>query len=81
MGQQLPLYSAEEFVLDILQEGGPEILADIALKCIALGVATGILEINALLKFAQAVQRHDELIRNHFLDAGARAGSFGLPRA
>jgi hypothetical protein len=81
MGQILPLYSAEEFVLDILKEGGPEMLADVAIKCIALAIASGALEINALVKFALAVQRHDELIVGHFLEAGTRSGSFRLPDA
>lgn len=75
------LYSTEEFVLDILKEGGPDMLADIAIKCTALAIATGGLDINTLLKFALAVQRNDELITSHFLDAGTRSGSFRLPRA
>ena len=81
MGQAFPLYSAEEFVLDILKEGGPTMLADVAIKCVALAIASGTLEINTLVKFALAVQQHDELIVSHFLEVGTRCGSFRLPDA
>lgn len=74
-------YSTEEFVLDLLKTDGPDVLADIALKCLALSLATGRLEINSLIQFALNVQQHAERVAGHFRDAGARAGNFRLPRA
>lgn len=87
MGQTTPFtldalpYSTEEFVLDLLKTDGPDVLVDIALKCLALAVATGRLEINSLIQFTLGVQQHADMISDHFRDAGARSGSFGLPRA
>lgn len=87
MGQTTPFildalpYSTEEFVLDLLKTDGPDVLVDITLKCLAAALVTGRLEINSLIQFALNVQQHADMIGDHFRDAGARAGSFGLPRA
>jgi len=73
-------YSTEELILDLIQEAGPDVVAEIALKCLAIALANG-LTLSAVIQFASTCQRNTRKISNHFLEAGARAGSFGLPRA
>ena len=80
MGQTRPFYSTEQFVFDILNMSGPDVLADVALKCIALAIAAGTLNMETLMKFALTCVQNDETLRNHFLRE-TRSGSLEPDRA